>query len=136
MIITAKSERNAATDAVTAEIIAELCGTKEEPGEFAGQNGMVKEAVRSLSKKLVRKRVVEHGIRMDGRGVADLRPVTAEVGVLPTAHGSGLFQRGETQVMNVLTLAMPRMNQMIDSLSPHDTQALPAPLQHGPVGQR
>ena len=59
---------------------------------------------------------------MDGRGVADLRPVTAEVGVLPTAHGSGLFQRGETQVMNVLTLAMPRMNQMIDSLSPHDTK--------------
>ena len=122
VIIPAKSERNAATDAVTAEIIAELCGTKEEPGEFAGQNGMVKEAVRSLSKKLVRRRVVDEGIRMDGRGVADLRAVTAEVGVLPTAHGSGLFQRGETQVMNVLTLAMPRMNQMIDSLSPNDTK--------------
>ena len=59
---------------------------------------------------------------MDGRGVADLRPVSAEVGVLPTAHGSALFQRGETQVMNVLTLAMPRMNQMIDSLSPNDTK--------------
>ncbi len=121
VIIAAKSERNAATDAVTAEIIAELCGTKDEPGEFAGQNGMVKEAVRSLSKKLVRRRVVDEGIRMDGRGVADLRAVTAEVGVLPTAHGSGLFQRGETQVMNVLTMAMPRMNQMIDSLSPNDT---------------
>jgi polyribonucleotide nucleotidyltransferase len=117
-----KTERNVATDAATAEIVAELCGTKDEPGEFAGQNGMVKEAVRSLNKKLMRKRVVEEGVRMDGRGVADLRPISAEVGVLPTAHGSGLFQRGETQVMNVLTMAMPRMNQMIDSLSPHDTK--------------
>jgi polyribonucleotide nucleotidyltransferase len=117
-----KSERNAATDAVTAEIVAELCGTKDEPGEFAGQNGMVKEAVRSLNKKLMRARVVNEGIRMDGRGVADLRPVSAEVGVLPTAHGSALFQRGETQVMSVLTMAMPRMNQMIDSLSPNDTK--------------
>ena len=56
--------------------------------------------------------------------------------MLPTAHGSGLFQRGETQVINVLTMAMPRMNQMIDSLSPTDTQALPAPLQHAAVVQR
>jgi polyribonucleotide nucleotidyltransferase len=51
-----------------------------------------------LSKKLVRKRIVEEGLRIDGRGLADLRPVSAEVGLLPTAHGSGLFQRGETQV--------------------------------------
>ena len=117
-----KSERNEATDAVTAEILAELCGTKDEPGEFAGQNSMVKEAVRSLNKKLMRARVVKEGVRMDGRGVADLRPISAEVGALPTAHGSGLFQRGETQVMTVLTMAMPRMNQMIDSLSPNDTK--------------
>ena len=117
-----KSARNEATDAVTAEVLAELCGTKDEPGEFAGQNGMVKEAVRSLNKKLMRKRVVEEGVRMDGRGVADLRAISAEVGVLPTAHGSALFQRGETQVMSVLTMAMPRMNQMIDSLSPNGTK--------------
>jgi polyribonucleotide nucleotidyltransferase len=117
-----KTERNAATDAATAEIVADLCGTADAPGEFAGKNTMVKEAVRSLTKKLVRARVVAEGVRMDGRGVADLRPVSAEVGVLPTAHGSGLFQRGETQVMNVLTLAMPRMNQMIDSLSPNDSK--------------
>jgi polyribonucleotide nucleotidyltransferase len=117
-----KSERNNATDAAAGEIVAELCGTKDEPGEFAGSEKMVKEAVRSLTKKLMRARVVEEGVRMDGRGVADLRPISAEVGVLPTAHGSGLFQRGETQVMDVLTMAMPRMNQMIDSLSPHDTK--------------
>ena len=117
-----KAERNEATDAVTAEIIAELCGSKDAPGEFAGSEKMVKEAVRSLNKKLMRARVVNEGVRMDGRGVADLRAISAEVGVLPTAHGSGLFQRGETQVMNVLTMAMPRMNQMIDSLSPNDTK--------------
>jgi len=116
----AKAERNAATDEVTADTVVALCGTKDDPGEFAGQEKMVKEAVRSLSKVLMRRRVVNEGVRMDGRGAADLREVTAEIGVLPTAHGSALFQRGETQVMNVLTLAMPRMNQMIDSLSPNN----------------
>ena len=113
--IAGKAERNAATDAAAATAVAALCG---DGSEFAGQEKAVKEAVRSLTKKLVRKRIVNEGLRIDGRGVRDLRTVTAEVGVLPTAHGSGLFQRGETQVMNVLTLAMPRMNQMIDSLSP------------------
>ena len=115
--IAGKAERNAATDAATAKALEALCG---EDGEFAGQEKAVKEAVRSLTKKLVRRRIVDEGLRIDGRGVRDLRPVSAEVGVLPTAHGSGLFQRGETQVMNVLTLAMPRMNQMIDSLSPNN----------------
>ncbi len=115
--IAGKAERNAATDAATAKALEALCG---EDGEFAGQEKAVKEAVRSLTKKLVRRRIVNEGLRIDGRGVRDLRPVSAEVGVLPTAHGSGLFQRGETQVMNVLTLAMPRMNQMIDSLSPNN----------------
>ncbi len=113
--IAAKAERNAATDAAAAKAVAALCA---EGAAFAGQEKAVKEAVRSLTKKLVRARIVTEGLRMDGRGVADLRAVSAEVGVLPMAHGSGLFQRGETQVMNVLTLAMPRMNQMIDSLSP------------------
>ena len=100
--IAAKAERNAATDAVTAEVVAELAGTKDAPGEFAGREREIKEAVRSLTKKLVRKRIVDEGVRIDGRGLTDLRPVSAEVGVLPTAHGSGLFQRGETQVLNVV----------------------------------
>jgi polyribonucleotide nucleotidyltransferase len=117
--IAGKHERSAATDAAAAKAIAALCG---EGGQFEGQERAIKDAVRSLTKKLVRKRIVEEGKRIDGRGLRDLRPVSAEVGVLPTAHGSGLFQRGETQVMNVCTLAMPRMNQMIDSLSPYDTK--------------
>ncbi|MFK7917432.1 MAG: polyribonucleotide nucleotidyltransferase [Ilumatobacter sp.] len=115
--ISAKAERNAAVDAVAADAVANFCG---DDGEFAGQNKMVKEAVRSLMKKVMRARVLDEGIRIDGRAPADLRAISAEVGVLPTAHGSGLFQRGETQVMNVLTLAMPRMNQMIDSLNPNN----------------
>jgi polyribonucleotide nucleotidyltransferase len=115
--ISAKAERNAAVDEVTADAVAHFCG---DDGEFAGQAKMVKEAVRSLMKKVMRRRVLDEGIRIDGRAPGDLREITAEVGVLPTAHGSGLFQRGETQVMNVLTLAMPRMNQMIDSLNPNN----------------
>lgn len=113
--IALKADRNAATDAAAAETVAELCG---EGSAFAGQEKAVKEAVRSLTKKLVRKRVVEEGIRIDGRGPRDLRPLSSEVGILPAAHGTGLFQRGETQVLNVCTLAMPRMNQMLDTLGP------------------
>jgi len=114
-----KHARNAATDAAAAKAVEALCG---DDAEFAGQEKAVKEAVRSLTKNSVRQRVIDEGIRLDGRGPKDLRPVSAEVGVLPTAHGSGLFQRGETQVLNVLTMAMPRMNQMIDSLSPSETK--------------
>jgi polyribonucleotide nucleotidyltransferase len=113
--IALKADRNAATDAAAADTVAELCGAG---AEFAGQEKAVKEAVRSLTKKLVRKRVVEDGIRIDGRGPRDLRALSSEVGTLPAAHGTGLFQRGETQVLNVCTLAMPRMNQMLDTLGP------------------
>ncbi len=75
-------------------------------------------AVRSLSKQVVRSRIVNEGARIDGRGTADLRPLSAEVGVIPRVHGSGLFQRGETQVLNVTTLGMGRMDQMIDGIDP------------------
>jgi len=114
--IALKADRNAATDAAGNAAVEKLAGSADAP--FVGRDKEIKEAVRSLTKKLVRKRVVEDGIRIDGRGPRDLRPISAEVGVLRTAHGSGLFQRGETQVMNVTTLAMPRMNQMLDTLSP------------------
>ena len=120
--IARKAERNVATDEVIDRTVAELAGTTDEPGSFAGREREIREAVRSLTKKLVRKRIVEEGVRIDGRGLSDLRPVSAEVGVLPTAHGSGLFQRGETQVLDVCTLAMPRMNQLLDTLSPETTK--------------
>jgi polyribonucleotide nucleotidyltransferase len=98
-------------------VLEQLCG---EGAEFEGLQKQVKAAARALQKKLIRKRIVEDGIRIDGRGPADIRPVSAEVHVLPTAHGSGLFQRGETQVLSVATLGMPRMDQMLDTLAPED----------------
>jgi polyribonucleotide nucleotidyltransferase len=79
-----------------------------------------KNAFRSLEKKLIRRRVVNDGVRIDGRGPKDIRALTAEVGVLPRVHGSGLFSRGETQVLNILTLGMTREAQRLDTLSPED----------------
>ncbi|HZT68114.1 MAG TPA: polyribonucleotide nucleotidyltransferase [Acidimicrobiales bacterium] len=114
--IAGKAERNAAIDDATAAIIDELAT------EFDGRDKEVKAAVRSLTKKLVRKRIVEEGVRIDGRGTKDIRPLSAEVGVIPTAHGSGLFQRGETQVLNVTTLGMPRMEQMLDTIGIDDSK--------------
>jgi len=113
--IAQKADRNEATDKATAEILAALSG------EFEGRGGEIKAAVRSLTKALVRTRIVEEGIRIDGRGPTDLRPLSAEVGILPRAHGTGLFQRGDTQVLNVATLGMPKMDLMIpfqDGLTP------------------
>ena len=82
--------------------------------------GEVKKAFRSLQKQVVRERIVNEGVRIDGRGVTDLRPLSAEVGIINTVHGSGLFQRGETQVLSVLTLGMPRMEQIVDTLGLDD----------------
>ncbi|MCA1691757.1 MAG: polyribonucleotide nucleotidyltransferase, partial [Actinobacteria bacterium] len=114
--IVAKAERNQATDAAIASILEELAA------EFEGREKEVKAAVRSLQKQLVRKRIVEEGVRIDGRGPTDIRPLEAEVGLIPTAHGSGLFQRGETQVLSVATLGMPRMEQMLDTIGIDDTK--------------
>ncbi len=108
--ITQKAERNAATDEATKAIQAELAG------EFPGREREIKAAIRSVTKRLVRHRIVDEGVRMDGRGATDLRALSASVGIIPTAHGSALFQRGETQVINVTTLGMPRMDQLLDTI--------------------
>ena len=77
--------------------------------------------MRSITKEIVRRRIVEDGFRIDGRATDEVRPLSAEVGYVgETAHGSGLFQRGETQVLNVTTLGMSRMEQLIDTLNPND----------------
>ncbi|MGH9137560.1 MAG: polyribonucleotide nucleotidyltransferase [Acidimicrobiales bacterium] len=115
--IALKADRNEATDAAVAQLLEQLCG---EGGEFEGRDREVKAAARTLQKQVIRKRIVEEGVRIDGRGPADIRPLSAEVGVLATAHGSGLFQRGETQVLDVCTLGMPKMDQMLDTLAPED----------------
>ncbi len=115
-VIVEKADRNAAIDAATESIIGQLSA------EFPEREREIKPAVRSLTKKIVRKRIVEEGVRIDGRGTADIRPLSAEVGLLPTTHGSALFQRGETQVLNVTTLGMPRMKQLLDTIGIDDTK--------------
>ena len=105
--------RPSATRATDAAIAKAL----EAFGEsLAGREKEIKEAARSVQKSRIRARTVNEGIRIDGRGPADLRTVTSEVGVLAAAHGTGLFQRGETQVLSALTLGMPKMDQLLDNL--------------------
>jgi polyribonucleotide nucleotidyltransferase len=112
--IVGKAERNAAYDETVAAIRDELAE------EFPERDGEIKSAARAVQKKAIRRRIVEEGLRIDGRGPRDIRPLSAEVGVLPTAHGSGLFQRGETQVLNVTTLGMPKTDQILDNLGNRD----------------
>jgi polyribonucleotide nucleotidyltransferase len=112
--ITLKADREKAQGEAAKAIIAELAD------EFPEREREINNAAKALFKKIVRRRIVEDGARIDGRGPRDLRPLSAEVGVLPTAHGSGLFQRGETQVLNVTTLGMPKMDQLLDNLGNRD----------------
>ena len=112
LVLTGKQERDEATDAVKAQVVEAL-------GEqFAGRTGEIGQAFRSVTKKLVRRRVLQDKIRMDGRGLSDIRTLAAEVGYLPRVHGSALFERGETQILGVTTLNMLRMEQQLDTLSP------------------
>ncbi|HET7489022.1 MAG TPA: polyribonucleotide nucleotidyltransferase [Acidimicrobiales bacterium] len=108
--IPGKAERNTALDEAATTVNEKLAAA------FEGREKEIKAAIRSLTKALIRKRIVEDGFRIDGRGPADIRPLSAEVTLLPTAHGSGLFQRGETQVLSVATLGMPRMDQLLDTI--------------------
>ncbi len=110
-----KAARGAAEDVAKANIIAAV-GPQFADDDAA--EAKIKAAIRSLTKKIVRDRIVSEGIRIDGRGTSDVRPLSSEVDVIPTAHGSGLFQRGETQVINFTTLGMGRMDQMIDGIDP------------------
>ncbi|MDR1428051.1 MAG: polyribonucleotide nucleotidyltransferase, partial [Bifidobacteriaceae bacterium] len=107
-----KQERETALD----EIKSLALGALE--ANFPERDKEISAAVRAITKKLVRERVLADGIRMDGRGLRDIRTLSAEVDVLPRVHGSGLFERGETQILGVTTLNMLRMEQQIDSLSP------------------
>ena len=112
-----KAERQAAELALKEQVESHF----EENGEaeIAPQGG---KALRSIVKKLMRQRIIEEGIRMDGRSATEIRPLSAEVSVLSRAHGSSLFTRGETQVLNVLTLGMPRMEQLLDTIGNEETK--------------
>jgi polyribonucleotide nucleotidyltransferase len=114
MTIAAKQERESSTDALKAKVVEQLSG------QFEGRESEVKAAFKSLTKQLVRRRVVKDKVRIDGRGLEDIRQLAAEVEVLPRVHGSALFERGETQIMGVTTLNMLRMEQMVDTLNPEN----------------
>jgi polyribonucleotide nucleotidyltransferase len=115
-----KQQRNAAQDGVQTAVLEQLGLAGEEAD--AAQVGQAKRAFKSVLKDMMRTRVVDEGVRLDGRGPADIRPLSVEVGVVGRTHGSGLFQRGETQVLNITTLGMLKMEQMLDTLAKEESK--------------
>ena len=111
--IAAKLERQEAESELKHEI-KDVMGAEEA---FAGREGEVSGAFKAMTKQIVRGRVLSEGVRIDGRGPKDIRTLSSEVGVIPRVHGSGLFQRGETQVLGITTLNMLDMEQKLDTLS-------------------
>ena len=111
LTIADKQQREARLDEIKKVAIAEL-------ESFAGREKEISGAIRSLTKKLVRQRVLRDKVRIDGRGPTDIRQLSAEIEVLPRTHGSALFERGETQILGVTTLNMLGMEQKLDTLSP------------------
>jgi len=118
MAIADKTARNERLDEIESAIEADLAGAPDT--RFADRPGQIRKAFRALQKQVVRTRIVADGVRIDGRGPTDIRPLSADVALIPTAHGSGLFQRGETQVLSVTTLGMPRMEQILDTIGVED----------------
>ncbi|WP_420109051.1 polyribonucleotide nucleotidyltransferase [Mycolicibacter arupensis] len=116
LTIAAKAERDERTEEIKAEVVQRLAETYE------GREKEISAAYRSLTKKLVRQRILTDHFRIDGRGITDIRALSAEVAVVPRAHGSALFERGETQIMGVTTLDMMKMAQQIDSLGPEKSK--------------
>ncbi|MET3567328.1 MULTISPECIES: polyribonucleotide nucleotidyltransferase [unclassified Leifsonia] len=113
-----KIERQNADDALKERVKVALT-EKVEAGVLPAETlSQFSAAYKSVSKVVMRGRVLREGIRIDGRGLTDIRPLDAEVQVIPRVHGSAIFQRGETQILGVTTLNMLKMEQQIDSLSP------------------
>ena len=114
LTISGKQERETKIDEISAS-------TKENVGAaFEGREKEVPAAFRSLTKKLVRQRVLRDKIRIDGRGLRDIRALSAEVEVIPRVHGSAIFERGETQILGLTTLNMLKMEQQLDTLNPEN----------------
>ncbi|MGV0770807.1 polyribonucleotide nucleotidyltransferase [Mycobacterium syngnathidarum] len=116
LTIAGKHERDDRTNEIKVEVLDRLGET------YAGREKEIGAAYRSLTKKLVRQRILTDHFRIDGRGVTDIRALSAEVAIIPRAHGSALFERGETQIMGVTTLDMVKMAQQIDSLGPETSK--------------
>ncbi|MCR4514516.1 polyribonucleotide nucleotidyltransferase [Aeromicrobium sp. 50.2.37] len=116
LTISSKADREDRESQIKADVLDQL-------GEqFEGREKEVGAALRAVTKSLVRQRVLRDKVRIDGRGLADIRELSAEVGVIPRVHGSALFQRGETQILGVTTLNMLDLVQKLDTLSPESTR--------------
>lgn len=113
--IAGKQEREIASGDLQQQIAEELSG---EGKPFEGRGDEVNAAFNALTKHVVRQRILTDQVRIDGRGLTDIRQLTAEVEVLPRVHGSAIFERGETQIMGITTLNMLKMEQQLDSLYP------------------
>jgi polyribonucleotide nucleotidyltransferase len=111
-----KQTREQAADTLKSKIVERLAP------QFEGREKEITGAYRALTKKLVRQRILTDKIRIDGRGVTDIRTLSCEVGVVPRVHGSALFQRGETQILGVSTLNMLGLEQRLDTLGPETTK--------------
>ena len=114
LTIAAKQERETELDRIKDSAKEKLAG------QFEGREKEISAAYRSVTKALVRQRILRDKVRIDGRGLSDIRTLSAEVEVLPRVHGSALFERGETQILGVTTLNMLRMEQMVDTLNPEN----------------
>ena len=115
MTIAGKQEREDRLSEIKDAVLGALA---VDGKQFEGRDKEVSAAYRSLQKALVRQRILRDKVRIDGRGLADIRALSAEVEVIPRVHGSAIFERGETQIMGVTTLNMLKMEQQIDSLNP------------------
>ncbi|HEV7203407.1 MAG TPA: polyribonucleotide nucleotidyltransferase [Jatrophihabitans sp.] len=118
LTIADKQERETKLDELKEQAKAEL----SQLDAFSGRENEISPAYRSVTKKLIRQRILRDKVRIDGRGLADIRTLSAEVEVLPRVHGSALFQRGETQILGVTTLNMLGLEQKLDTLSPNRTK--------------
>src|SRR5882762_2391015 len=119
LTIADKQERESRLDAVKDEVKATLA---EQYGSDWDRFHEISPAYRALTKKLVRQRILRDKVRIDGRGLTDIRTLAAEVEVVPRVHGSALFERGETQILGVTTLNMLGLEQKLDTLSPNRTK--------------
>jgi polyribonucleotide nucleotidyltransferase len=114
LTIAGKQERETKLNEINSAV------TEKITVDFPERVKEISAALRSVTKKLVRQRVLREKIRIDGRGLRDIRALTAEVEVIPRVHGSAIFERGETQILGITTLNMLKMEQQLDTLSPED----------------
>ncbi len=126
LTIKGKAERDDATNAYMEEIEHDLLDDfdidDDDREEDAAASKEIRAAYNAVMKQIVREKILTEGFRIDGRGVTDIRDLEVEVQLIPRAHGSALFERGETQILGVTTLDTLKMEQHLDSLHPEESK--------------